>query len=214
MPAVARLSWGLSLGGGPGGHRGCCGCREGCGLCQGSVHGRVRLHRAVLRTLAQGHVAPPSQSPDISVSSCNPLPGLRPRQSQRGADVGPAAHSLHLRDRDPDRLPGRGGSHPLHVGSMLCPPAPSRAADGPVTPRPGQAGGTCGSLILGGGMPLPPQLLPRKRGAPQEAQGHSLAGVVPWLLSGPSFLVRWRGTLQRWPPRGWEMWWGPAAALV
>lgn len=96
-------------------------------------------------------MAPPSQSPDISVFPPNLLPGLRPRQSQRGADVGPAAHSLHLRDRDPDRLPGRGGSHPLHVGSMLCPPAPSRAADGPATPRPGQAGGMCGSLILGGG---------------------------------------------------------------
>lgn len=35
MPAVARLSWGSSLGGGPGGHRGCCGCREGCGALPG-----------------------------------------------------------------------------------------------------------------------------------------------------------------------------------
>lgn len=49
----------------------------------------------------------------------SPTPGLWPWQSQRGAHLGSAAHRLHLRDWDPDRIPGRGGSHPVHVGSTF-----------------------------------------------------------------------------------------------
>lgn len=97
--------------------------------------------------------------------------------------MGPAAHSLHLRDRDPDCLPGRGGSHPLHVGSMLCPPAPSRAADRRAPPSP-RAGGWHTRGSLGDTMAFTPATPapPRKGGALQGAQGPSLAAVVTWLL--------------------------------
>lgn len=62
----------------------------------------------------------------------SPAPGLRPRQSQRGAHLGSAAHRLHLRDWDPDRIPGRGGSHPLHVGSAFSAAVAGRAPLGGV----------------------------------------------------------------------------------
>lgn len=113
--------------------------------------------------------------------------------------MGTAAHSLHLRDRDPDRLPGRGGSHPLHVGSMLCPHTPLRAADGPMFPHPGQAGGTRGSQLLRGFCPHCPSPCPGRREPLKDPR------APPWLVLGsgcsvsPSSLVHRRALLQHWP---------------
>lgn len=113
--------------------------------------------------------------PDTPLSP--PLPGLRPRQSQWGADMGPAAHGLHLRDRDSDRLPGRGGSHPLHVGSVL-------------STRTFTSSGwrVWVSAPQGGGTHLLPWALPGKRGALRGLWGPVLASTEAWLLCGTASL--------------------------
>lgn len=86
--------------------------------------------------------------------------------------MGPAAHSLHLRDRDPDRLPGRGGSHPLHVGSVL-------------STRPFTSSGwrVWVSAPCGGGN-TPAALAPGKRGALQGLWDPILASTEGWFLHG------------------------------
>lgn len=117
--------------------------------------------------------------------------------------MGLAAHSLHLRDRDPDRLPGRGGSHPLHVGSMAC-SVPTHLRERRVGPCPSSQPGWWHVRVSAprGGMPT------RQEGIPAGRPGPSSADVGAWLLHSPGSPVHWRVT----PGLGIAR--GPAVALV